>query len=356
MPPIVFIVDRREAGHTLASVLKKRFGLSWSRAKRLVEGRHVRIGQQVETDAAKRLKPGKRVTLEAGTVEQKRGGKKEQSEDRGQRTEDRKQKSEKKQPVSRESRAVASPLPNIEIVYSDDAVVVANKPAGLTTMRHREEAEEFGRGERFLTRTLAGMLPGLLGAPNRPVMAVHRIDRDTSGLVVFARTRAATEHLTQQFRKHTADRRYLALTRGTPQPGRIESVFVRDRGDGRRGSTTRTNPPDGKRAVTHVKVLEELGEFALVECRLETGRTHQVRIHLGEAGAPLCGERVYDRPVNRKPPPDGSGAERPMLHAARLGFVHPETGETMAWDVKPPEDFARLWNELRSRIKKAKPE
>ena len=85
-------------------------------------------------------------------------------------------------------------------------------------------------------------------------------------------------------------------------------MFVRDRGDGRRGSTRKTSPPDGKRAVTHVKVLETFGGFALVECRLETGRTHQVRIHLGEAGAPLCGETVYDRPVNGKPVPDGSGA------------------------------------------------
>jgi 23S rRNA pseudouridine1911/1915/1917 synthase len=196
--------------------------------------------------------------------------------------------------------------------------------------------------------TLADLLPALIGARNRPVVAVHRIDRDTSGLVVFARTTAAAEHLTKQFRKHTADRRYLALTRGTPPPGRIESVLVRDRGDGRRGSTFKTKAADGKRAVTHVKVVEELGDFAAVECRLETGRTHQVRIHLGEAGTPLCGEAVYDRRVNAKPVPDGSGAGRPMLHAARLGFVHPESRQTMTWDAKPPEDFAALWAKLRA--------
>src|SRR5207237_7869250 len=130
------------------------------------------------------------------------------------------------------------PVPRVEVVYADDAVVVANKPAGLTTMRHREEAEEFGtRGKRFLPKTLADLLPGLLGAPDRPVIPVHRIDRDTSGLVVFARTPAAAESLTKQFRKHTVDRRYLALTRGTPQAGRIDSVLVPDRGDGRRGTT-----------------------------------------------------------------------------------------------------------------------
>lgn len=350
MPPIVFVVDRREAGQTLAAVLKKRFGISWSQAKRLVERRHVRVGQQVEVDVTRRLRVGKRVQLDAGTVEVRDAG-------RGTRKETA--VSKPKTEVSRDPKGGAASqaepiarrlaVPGVEIVYSDDAVVVANKPAGLTTMRHEEEAAEFGpRGKRFLPKTLADLLPGLLGAPGRPVIAVHRIDRDTSGLVVFARTPAAAEALTKQFRKHTVDRRYLALTRGISQPGRIESVLVRDRGDGRRGSTRKTNPPDGKRAVTHVKVLEELGPFALVECRLETGRTHQVRIHLGEAGTPLCGERVYDRPVNGRPVPDGSGAERPMLHAARLGFTHPDTGQPMTWDVKPPDDFAALWAKLRS--------
>jgi 23S rRNA pseudouridine1911/1915/1917 synthase len=224
-------------------------------------------------------------------------------------------------------------------------VVVVNKPAGLTTMRHAEEADEFGpRGKRFLPKTLADFLPHLLGSPGARVIPVHRLDRDTTGLVVFARTPAAADHLSRQLRKHAVDRRYLALVRGGPADGRIESAFVPDRGDGRRGGG-----PDGKRAVTHVKVLERLGGFALVECRLETGRTHQVRIHLGEAGAPLCGERVYDRPVNGPPAPDGSGAKRPMLHAARLGFVHPETGEPMRWEAPPPADFAGLLDRLKTR-------
>ena len=355
VPPIRFVVDRRENGQTLAAVLKKRYGLSWSQAKRLVEGRHVKVSGQVEADVARRLKVGKRVELAAGTVELPAAEKK----DRGQvreaekatgRPERGKAPPQPTRPKRGESPApTAFPLSLQDIVYEDPAVVVVNKPAGLTTMRHREEAAEFGeRGRRFLPKTLADMLPTLLGDPGRPVIAVHRIDRDTSGLVVFARTRAAAENLTKQFRKHTVDRRYLALTRGTPQPGRIESVLVRDRGDGRRGSTRKTNPPDGKRAVTHVAVLERLGDFALVECRLETGRTHQVRIHLGEAGTPLCGEAVYDRPVNGKRVLDASGAVRPMLHAARLGFAHPETGDTMSWDVPPTEDFRTVLEKLRT--------
>lgn len=346
MPPITFVVDRREAGQTLASVLKTRFGLSWSQAKRLVEGKHVRVSGQVESDVARRLKGGKRVEIAAGTIERKESGVRKQ--------ESAKAKSKPQRHGSAHKPSKPKPAPpspeirGVEIIYSDDAVVVVNKPAGLTTMRHREEAEEFGeRGKTFLPKTLADLLPALLGAPTRPVSAVHRIDRDTSGLVVFARTRDAAENLTRQFRKHTVDRRYLALTRGIPPAGRIESVLVRDRGDGRRGSTRKTNPPDGKRAVTHVSVLESFGGFALVECRLETGRTHQVRIHLGEAGAPLGGETVYDRPINGKPFPDGSGAARPMLHAARLGFLHPETGDAMLWEVPPPEDFARVLQKLR---------
>ena len=348
MPAIQFVVDRKGGGQTLVAVLKAQFNLSWSQAKRLVEGGHVRVGQQVVNDAARRVKTGKRIQIAPGAIEVKQAIPKPKAGDR-------KPKPESKPPRSRDAKrsekpAAPPPAPDIDIVFSDDAIVVVNKPVGLTTMRSSEEVAEFGEhGQKFLTRTLAGMLPALLGTPDRPVHAVHRIDRDTSGLVVFARTRAAADKLTEQFRKHSVDRRYVALTRGTPKPGKVSSVFVADRGDGRRGSSRDLVPEDGKRAVTHVKLLEALGEFAAVECRLETGRTHQVRIHLGEAGTPLCGEKIYDRPPNGKPLPDGSGATRPMLHATRLGFMHPQTGEEMTWDAKPPQDFARLWAELRAR-------
>jgi 23S rRNA pseudouridine1911/1915/1917 synthase len=365
VPPIQFVVDRRAAGQTLAAALKARFGLTWAQAKRLVENGHVRVSGQVETDVARRLKLGKRVELAAGTVENKGTAGGQRAEDRGQkpakgqRPDDRSPPKDNKPSPKAPAKKPAAPKPSTGaakgkpvlspdvIVYVDDAVVVVNKPAGLTTMRHKDEADEFGSGQRFLTKTLAGLLPGLLGTPDRAVTAVHRLDRDTSGLVVFARTRAAGEHLTEQFRRHRTERRYLALTRGVPEPGRMASVFVPDRGDGRRGSTPDLAPEGGKRAVTHVVVLEELRAFALVECRLETGRTHQVRIHLGEAGAPLCGETVYDRPIDGRPFPDGSGAARPMLHAVRLGFVHPDTGAAMSWEVEPPADFQQLLAKLR---------
>jgi 23S rRNA pseudouridine1911/1915/1917 synthase len=381
MPPIRFVVDRREAGKTLAAVLKVRLGLSWSQAKRLVERRHVRVCGQVETDVARRLKPGKPVELDSGIISSsppdgyggKSGGPRpgqvrEAPPARSPHpVQTRKRPSAgsphpvqtRKRPSAGSPRpahdALTRPTPRgpdagwvPRIVYSDDVVVVVDKPAGLTTMRNKEEAAEFGeRAAKYLPPTLADLLPRVLGTPGRPLIPVHRIDRDTSGLVVFARTRAAAEHLTEQFRRHTVDRRYLALTRGIPTASRIESVLVRDRGDGRRGSTTSPGHPGGQRAVTRVRVVEPLGRYALVECRLETGRTHQVRIHLGEAGTPLCGERVYDRPLNGKPVPDESGACRPLLHAARLGFIHPESGEKMTWESSPPDDFRDLLDRLR---------
>jgi 23S rRNA pseudouridine1911/1915/1917 synthase len=181
------------------------------------------------------------------------------------------------------------------------------------------------------------------------VRAVHRLDKDTSGLVVFARTPEAERHLGIQFRRHTIERRYLAVVRGRATDQRLESYLVPDRGDGRRGSA---EPSKGKHAVTHVHVLEDLGDFTLVECRLETGRTHQVRIHLGESGTPLCGERIYDRPLHGRPLlADTTTFPRPALHAARLGFEHPATGKHMAWQSPLPADMADLVKQLRSAKK-----
>ena len=101
--------------------------------------------------------------------------------------------------------------------------------------------------------------------------------------------------------------------------------------------------------MTDVRVIEELGAYTLVECRLETGRTHQVRIHLGEHGTPLCGERVYDRPLHGTPLPDASEAARPMLHAASLGIEHPATGRRLSWTAPMPRDMAELLERLRRR-------
>ena len=239
-------------------------------------------------------------------------------------------------------------MPRFTLVHVDDDIVIADKPSRLTTMRHAAEAAEFGeRGKRFLPPTLADLLPAML-VDSRPVRAVHRLDRDTSGLVAFARTPEAERRLGEQFRAHTIARHYLAIVRGQAKPARIESTLLRDRGDGRRGSSREADPSDGQLAVTQVELIEELGDFTLVKCSLETGRTHQVRIHLGEAGTPICGERIYDRPLHGAPMPDKSGAPRLALHAARLGLHHPTTGEWREWTSPLPEDLEQLLKRLRA--------
>jgi 23S rRNA pseudouridine1911/1915/1917 synthase len=306
-------VTRAQQGQTIAELLRRQLGLSWKTARQLVQSGRVRLGGKVCSDPLRRLSAGQRIDITAAEAPKRRPS--------------------AGQPAVR---------------FADEHLVVVEKPPGLTTMRHPAEAAEFGkRAQRFLPPTLADLLPALLERRG-PVIAVHRIDKETSGLVVFARSRAAAKHLGRQFREHTIERRYLAVVRGRAKDARIESWLVRDRGDGRRGSGP---PAQGQRAITHVKVVEELGDFTLVECRLETGRTHQVRIHLAEAGTPLCGERVYDRPPHGKPLPDESGAARVALHAAFLALDHPATGKRLRWTAPLPSDLAQLVERLRARAK-----
>jgi 23S rRNA pseudouridine1911/1915/1917 synthase len=181
----------------------------------------------------------------------------------------------------------------------------------------------------------------------RRLRAVHRIDRETSGLMVFARTVDAERILGEQFRAHSLHRVYLAVALGDVREQTIESYLVPDRGDGRRGSTK--NNKLGKRAVTHVKPIERLGGYTVIECRLETGRTHQIRIHLSEHGHPLCGDKVYRGPYPGKPIPDESGAPRLSLHAAELGFQHPITGELIRFAMPLPADLTGLIQRLRAK-------
>jgi 23S rRNA pseudouridine1911/1915/1917 synthase len=174
---------------------------------------------------------------------------------------------------------------------------------------------------------------------------VHRLDRDTSGLIVFARTVEAGRHLVQMFRKHDLERVYWAVAHGRVRAQTIESYLVRDRGDGLRGSTRLAGV--GKRAVTHLRPIEYLNGYTLVECRIETGRTHQIRIHLAEAGHIVCGEKVYRRRLHGPPLEDQSGAERQALHAARLALKHPVTGASLEFEMSLPPDMVRLLARLR---------
>jgi 23S rRNA pseudouridine1911/1915/1917 synthase len=319
-------VPAEAAGATVAAFLRHCLApLSWAAAGKLAQSRKVMIDGNICTDQARRLKGGEVIKV-------------------------------------LETAAPAPPKPeDVEIVYLDDALTVVDKPSGLTTTRHHEELSWPAR-RRQLQPTLDEMLPGVIartlarsgrrsGQAARqqqprvgPVKAVHRIDRETSGLLVFARTVPAGRILAEQFRLHATHRRYIAICVGRITARTIRTQLIRDRGDGRRGST---ESDSGKEAITHVQPLEHFGnDFTLVECRLETGRTHQIRIHLSEQGNPVCGERVYTSPRGRRIP-DHSRARRVMLHAAELGFVHPVSGEEMRFNSPMPDDFKRLLARLR---------
>ena len=327
-------VTAAEDGLTLAAFLRGRLPeTSWSRVQRLVRARHVLVHGNLCTDVARRLREGEVVKL-------------------------------------LDVAAAAPPrAEDVRIVHLDDDVVVVDKPTGLTTTRHHEETSWPAR-RRQLQPTLEELVPQAIarhlagrGAarppagrapdaarrakPKRvpPVRGVHRIDRETSGLVVFARNVPAGRILAEQFRLHTTQRRYLALAVGRVGAGTIRTQLVRDRGDGRRGSTAGEG---GKEAITHVTPVEHLGDdYTLVECRLETGRTHQIRIHLAEICHPLCGERVYAAPRKARVV-DASRAPRVMLHAAELGFVHPVSGAELHFESPLPADFRRLLAALRT--------
>jgi 23S rRNA pseudouridine1911/1915/1917 synthase len=228
------------------------------------------------------------------------------------------------------------PLAEGAIVFCDRDLVVVDKPVGMLSV-----ADEPGNKATIgnYTRTMLRRIGG--HAVDVKLGVVHRLDKDTSGLMVFARTAHAKRALAAQFREHTIDRVYHAIAHGTLPAKRIETHLLLDRGDGMRGSRGSFRRPDGdvpiegKRSVTHIRPIAALAGATLVECRLETGRQHQIRIHLSELGHPLVGERVYIR--------DYAGpvieAMRPMLHARTLGFVHPRTGEKLLFQREPPDDF-----------------
>ena len=315
------VIDKRQASRCLLDIVQAAFRLSRTKALDALRNRQVHICGGACLDPQRRVKIGQHIQFHANPP----------------------------QPAKPKLSEVAL---QIVVRYVDEHVIVVEKPAGLTTVRHAEEVASLDkRAHKFLPPTLVDLLPAVLAHIGEPsgvksrIRAVHRIDKETSGLVVLARTPEAESHLGKQFRAHTTGRNYLALVRGQAKNARIESKIAADRGDGRRGSS---ETQKGQHAVTHVRVVEWLGDFTLVECRLETGRTHQVRIHLGETSTPLCGERIYDRPLHGKPLPDTSGANRPMLHAAYLEFEHPATGKQMEWTAKMPKDM----NELVKRIQR----
>lgn len=226
-----------------------------------------------------------------------------------------------------------------ELVYDDAHVVVIDKPTGVNSVPYEERE----------TGTAMDLIRGAWRRQGKtattiPLHVVHRIDRATSGLLMFAKSKKAELGLAAQLRAHTIDRQYVCVAHGAVTARRIESYLVEDRGDGLRGSTSRIE--QGKRAVTHVAVRETLRHATVCEVRLETGKTHQIRIHLAEAGHPLVGEQVYIRDYENR----GGRvltAGRLMLHAETLGFVHPVTGARVALSSPLPPDFTAVVERLR---------
>jgi 23S rRNA pseudouridine1911/1915/1917 synthase len=302
-------IETKASEPTVAAVVRQQTGVAWSRARGLcVEGRVTVNGQRC-LDPAARVSPGMVVAVDQ-TAPKLRAG----------------------------------PLAEGAIVFYDRDVVVVDKPAGMLSV-----ADESGNKDTLVdhTRTLLRRVDA--HGVDAKLGVVHRLDKDTSGLIVFARTAPAKRALATQFREHSVDRVYHAIAHGVVVATRAETYLVLDRGDEMRGSYGHLRPPKGeppreaRRSVTHVRPIAALAGATLVECRLETGRQHQIRIHLSELGHPLVGERLYVR--------DYRGitieAMRPMLHARTLGFVHPRNAGRIFFEREPPDDFRATVESLR---------
>jgi 23S rRNA pseudouridine1911/1915/1917 synthase len=284
---------------------------------------------------------------------------------------------------------------DIRLAHVDNDLIVVEKPAGITTVRHFAERKLSTR-RRQLQPTLDELLPqvlakklGLRWPPLPPegmnkgrrstnshrarkhpgqiqnakklprelqIFPVHRLDRDTSGLMLFARNSLAEQRLISMFRRHTIQRLYTAFCAGEISPQTIESMLIRDRGDGVRGSLPQgaevpEDQPQPLPATTHILKSETIaqGKFSKIRCRLETGRTHQIRIHLAEAGHPICGDSIYHKRPDGSHIEDISGAPRQALHSHQLEFSHPISGEQLRFVMPLPKD-------LRDWVKKIDPQ
>ena len=253
---------------------------------------------------------------------------------------------------ARKSDARAEEGIAFDVLYEDEALVVVNKPAGLVvhpalghaggTLVNGLLARGYFDPKEALDdpRDVEGFLrPGI----------VHRIDKGTSGVLVVARTARAREGRKEQFASHSIDRAYDALTSGDVTQTRHDTLHGRHPKDRLRFTT---HVPEGRRAVTEVTVLERFGGRATyVRCRLETGRTHQIRVHLAESGTPILGDPLYGRrPDDEAVRAVADGLGHQALHARVLGFLHPTTGKNMRFEAPVPADFSHVLDELRRRI------
>jgi len=250
-------------------------------------------------------------------------------------------------PEAAPAEAIAQDIP-LNIVFEDDHLIVIDKPAGLVV--HPAAGNLDGTLVNALLHHCRGQLSGI-GGVVRPGI-VHRIDKETSGLLVVAKTDAAHEGLAKQFADHSIHRAYLAIVAGVPKPpsGTVSGHIGRSDHDRKKMAVLHPLNKRGKHAVTHYRLLEALGLASLVECRLETGRTHQVRVHMSSIGHPLLGDPVYGRnPQRLRPILTQLHFARQALHAAELGFIHPVTGAAQSFVSALPADMAGLLVELEEQ-------
>lgn len=309
------VVDDDEHDATLAAIVRGLMdGLSWSKSRALIETGRVRVEGELRFDPAQRIAAGTMVEID---------------------------------PTGR--RRTAAPLERERIVHVDGEIVVVRKPAGLISVPWNDD----DRRETLIERTRVALreLEGRSADKRARLGVVQRLDKDTTGLLVFARTRRARKALEAQFRAHTVHRRYDAIVHGRAEAAVYDTHLIADRGDGLRGSWRGGSPPKAaRRAVTKVRVEARLTDATAISCQLETGRQHQIRIHMAEAGHPLVGETIYLGPIGvaRRPPAiAGLDVARPMLHAASLGFRHPGGDRPMRFEDPAPDDFRAVLERLR---------
>ncbi len=233
------------------------------------------------------------------------------------------------------TKAEAIPL---DIVFEDDSLLVVNKPQGMVVH------PAHGNPEGTLVNALMAHCEGSLSQINgviRPGI-VHRIDKDTSGLLLVAKDNDTHLSLAEQIKEHSVNRRYMAVTVGVikEDEGTVNAPIGRDPKDRKKMAIVYQH---SKEAITHYKVLERFDGYTLIECKLETGRTHQIRVHMASLHRPILGDPVYGFKSSKRFP----GLEGQLLHAYRIGFVHPKTGEYMEFSKEPPELFRKTVEKLR---------
>jgi len=247
-------------------------------------------------------------------------------------------------PAAIEAEAKPQDIP-LTVAYEDDHLIVVDKPAGMVV--HPAAGNPDGTLVNALLHHCGGSLSGI-GGVARPGI-VHRIDKDTSGLLVVAKSDAAHEGLAAQFADHSVHRRYLAVCGGYPAPasGTIDERLGRSDANRKKMAVLAKDSSRGKHAVTHYKALKRLDSAALIECRLETGRTHQVRVHCASIGHALLGDQLYGKtPKRLKPLLTELKFARQALHAAELGFLHPILDQEVRFHADLPADMQELIDEL----------